>query len=183
MNIWAYVLILVAKAIEVSFSTLRIMLINRGERKLGSILSFVEITLWVFIASSVLTDVQNDPIKGVLYAAGFMLGNYVGSLIEEKLAIGTTKVEAIVSGKSGHELAESIREKGFAVTVVEGKGMDDTERWILYMSMRRKDYKDICSFIQKEDPNAFVTAYNITPIQGGYGFIKNGNGRHSRHGK
>jgi uncharacterized protein YebE (UPF0316 family) len=177
MNIWPYLLILVAKVVEVSLSTLRIMLINRGERKLGSILSFAEILLWVFVASTVITDVKNDPVKGLLYAAGFTLGNYIGSLIEERLALGTTKVEAIVSAKSGHELADGIRAKGFAVTVVEGKGMEDTERWILYTSMRRKDYKDVCSYIQEADPNAFVSAYNITPVQGGYGFIRSGNGK------
>ncbi len=172
MNIWPYVLILSAKIVEVSISTLRIMLINRGERIIGSILSFAEILIWVFVASNVLSDLSNDPLKGLLYAAGFTLGNFFGSKIEEKIALGATKVEAIVSGEHSEELINKIREKGYAVTVVEGKGRDDSPRAILYMSIRRKEYKCLCEFITSIDKKAFITANDITPVHGGYGFIR-----------
>ncbi len=173
MNIWPYVLILVAKTLEVSLSTLRIMLINRRERVIGSILSFAEILLWVFVASNVLADVKTEPIKGLLYAAGFTLGNFFGSKIEERLALGVTKVEAIVSGEHAEELIAKIRNKGFAVTVVDGRGRDDSVKKILFMSIRRKEYKELCEFISSIDKKAFITAYDITPVHGGYGIIRN----------
>ncbi|MDO5023056.1 MAG: DUF5698 domain-containing protein [Eubacteriales bacterium] len=174
MNIWPYLLILVAKVVEVSLSTLRIMLINRGERIIGSILSFAEILLWVFVASNVLADVKTEPLKGLIYAAGFTLGNFFGSKVEEKLALGTTKVEAIVSGEHCEELINKIREKGYAVTVVEGHGMENSTKAILYMSIRRKEYKELCEYITEIDKKAFITAYDITPVHGGYGFIRHG---------
>ena len=137
------------------------------------ILSFAEILLWVFVASNVLADVKTEPIKGLLYAAGFTLGNFFGSKIEERLALGVTKVEAIVSGEHAEELIAKIRNKGFAVTVVEGRGRDDSVKKVLFMSIRRKEYKELCEFISSIDKKAFITAYDITPVHGGYGIIRN----------
>ena len=170
-NILLYVLILVAKIIEVSIGTLRIMLITRGERLVGALISFVEICLWVFIASNVLTDLQHDPIKALLYAAGFAIGNYIGSFFEEKLGLGTVKIEAIVMKEHGEHLAAAIREKGYAVTVIDGKGMN-YERNLLYMIIKRKDRKAVCDLIKATEDNVVLTINDIKPIYGGYGLIK-----------
>lgn len=41
----SYFIILLGKIIEVTISTIRIVLISKGERKIGSILAFFEIAL------------------------------------------------------------------------------------------------------------------------------------------
>ncbi|NMD37989.1 MAG: DUF2179 domain-containing protein [Christensenellaceae bacterium] len=170
-NILVYLFILLAKIIEVSIGTLRLMLITRGERLIGAIISFFEICLWVFIASTVLNDLSNDPIKALIYAAGFSIGNYVGSMFEGKLALGTVKIEAIVMKKHGENLADAIREKGYAVTVVEAKGMN-YDRNILYMIIKRKDCKAVCDMIRATEDNVVLTINDIKPVYGGYGFIR-----------
>ncbi len=166
-----YAVILVAKIVEVSIGTLRIMLITRGEKLIGALISFVEICLWVFIASSVLNDLSSDPIKALLYAAGFAIGNYIGSFFESKLALGTVKIEAIVMKEHGEHLATAIREKGYAVTVVDAMGMNH-ERNILYMIIKRKDCKVVCDMIKATEDNVVLTINDIKPVYGGYGFIR-----------
>ena len=47
-------LILLAKTIEVTIMTLRVILIAKGYRKEGTALSFLEILLWTFVASRVI---------------------------------------------------------------------------------------------------------------------------------
>ena len=80
-----YVLIFLAKIVEVSLMTLRTVLITRGEKVVGSIIGFFEVIIWLYLVSTVLVGISEDPIKMVVYALGFSVGNYVGSFLEEKL--------------------------------------------------------------------------------------------------
>ena len=84
-TIWVYLVIFFGKIVEVSLGTLRIVLINRGERLIGSLIALIEISLWLIIAGNVLSDYQSDPFKMLAYALAYALGNYVGSWLEERL--------------------------------------------------------------------------------------------------
>lgn len=166
-----YFAILIFKIIEVSIGTMRIVLITRGERMLGAFLGFVEVALWISVVSAVLNDIQSDPFKALAYAAGFALGNYVGSMLEQKLGIGNVRVEAIVMEEDGAELASSLRAKGYAVTVMEGQGMNH-ERHILLMNIQRKRSMEIVKFIRKCQENVVITINDIKPVYGGYGILR-----------
>lgn len=169
--IGVYALMLLMKVVEVSIGTLRIVLITRGERVLGAFLGFLEVLIWIILVSTVLTDISSDPIKVVVYAAGFGLGNYVGSILEEKLSIGNVRVEAIVLEEHGEELAIRIREKGYAVTILEGKGMN-YDRKVLLMNIRRKDCQGVVGMIKSIQGNVVITMNDIKPVYGGYGILK-----------
>jgi uncharacterized protein YebE (UPF0316 family) len=56
-------LILVSKVTEVALGTLRQILINKGYRRQGTILSFFEIILWTFIASRVIMGIAEAPTE------------------------------------------------------------------------------------------------------------------------
>lgn len=91
-NIWVYAFIFFGKILEVSVSTLRIVLINRGIRLVGSLLAVIEIIIWLIVTSTVLNGFQTDPIRIVFYAAAFGMGNFIGSWLDEKLAFGLSLV-------------------------------------------------------------------------------------------
>lgn len=166
-----YIFILIAKTIEVSMGTTRIVLITRGERLYGAILGFFEVILWVVLVSTVLTNVTEDPIKVVVYALGFATGNYVGSLFEQRLGIGNVRIEVIVMDEHGDELVEKIRTNGFGVTVIEAKGMQ-SNRQVLLMNIKRKNYSKVVEMIKEFQGNSVITINDIKPIYGGYGLIK-----------
>jgi uncharacterized protein YebE (UPF0316 family) len=49
-----YLFIILFKIVEVSISTVRIVLITKGERKIGAFIAFFEVSLWVILVSTVL---------------------------------------------------------------------------------------------------------------------------------
>lgn len=171
MNILVYLGILVLKIIEVSIGTTRIVLITRGERVLGAFLGFFEVIIWVVLVSTVLNNLVEDPIKVLVYAAGFAIGNYVGSLVEQRIGIGNVRVEAIVMDDHGIELANKIRNKGFAVTIIEGKGMKG-DRHVLLMNIKRKNHLKVVDMIKEAQENVVITINDIKPIYGGHGVLK-----------
>lgn len=170
-NIVLYILILVFKTIEVSFATLRIVLITKDERLKGAIIGFFEVILWVILVSSVLTNITEDPIKIVVYSLGFAIGNYVGSMLENKLAIGNTNIEVIVKKEHGKQLSQLLRQMGLAVTAVDAYGMVD-KREILYLRIPRKKVRETVKLIKSFQHNVVITISDIKPVHGGYRIIR-----------
>ncbi len=68
---WMYLIIFALKFIEVTISTLRIVIVTKGERAKGALIAFFEVMLWVFVVTLVLDDLMSDPLKIVIYGAAF----------------------------------------------------------------------------------------------------------------
>lgn len=171
MQVMVYMFILFAKIIEVSMSTVRIVLITKGEKKIGAFIAFFEVLLWMYIASNVIQNISEDPLKAVFYAVGFAVGNYLGSMLEEKIGLGLSEIQAIVPEQYGENLADEIREKGFAVTLIRGEGKNNP-RFILMMFVPRKRVKELVRFIQESQENVVITVSETKPIYGGFGMIR-----------
>ena len=167
-SVWMYLFVFVGKIVEVAVSTVRIVLINRGERVKGSITGFFEVSLWLVVTGTVLVGFQEDLLRCVIFAVAFALGNYVGSWIEGKLAFGLCSIQVIVSKDcTSEELVEELRSRGFAVTMLEGEGKTG-RREILLLHLKRKSIPTAVAMIKQKLCNAVITVNDIRTINGGY---------------
>lgn len=166
-----YILIFFAKIIEVSLMTVRTVLITRGEKLYGSIIGFVEVTIWLYVISRVLIGIDKDPVKMVVYALGFSCGNYIGCILEEKLAIGILTINAIASEKEGEKLAQLLRKENVGVTIVDAEGLKEDKK-MLIIHVKRKRKKEILELIQSSDIHAVVSIMDTKTVYGGYGIRK-----------
>lgn len=179
-SIWVYVFIFLGKMLEVTTSTLRIVLINRGIRSLGSLLAVIEITMWLIITSTVLSGFQSDPLKIVVYAAAFGLGNFLGSWLDEKLAFGLSSIQIVVPDlASAHSLSTVLREKGFGITTMDVHGIEDESRYMLLMMIQRKHLHEALDMISKLCDKAVITVTDVKVQKGGY--LRNASTRHITH--
>lgn len=163
-----YLIIFCAKIVEVSISTVRLVLINKGERVKGAILGFVEIMIWLVVVSSVLTNIAEDPIKVLIYAAAFSLGNFIGVTIESKIAVGLASIQVVVNQKDGELLADALRDQEYGVTIIEGKGKDESVKSLLFIQLKRKKIPEAVKVIKQNNPNAYITINDIKSMLGGY---------------
>ena len=86
------ILIFVARIFDVSISTLRIILVNKGHSLLAPLLGFFEALIWVIVISQVMQNLDS-PFNYFAYAAGFAAGTYVGIFMDKKLAMGTSLIK------------------------------------------------------------------------------------------
>lgn len=178
-SVWIYVIIFFGKMLEVSTSTLRIVLINRGIRLFGSLLAVLEIMLWLLITSTVLANFQSDPLKVIVYAAAFGLGNYLGSWLDEKLAFGLSSIQIMVSTvDDAHNLCNTMRENGYAITSMDVHGIEDETRYMMLMMIRRKSLSEVLELINKTAGSAVITVSDVKVQKGGY--LRNSPTRHIR---
>lgn len=166
-----YVLIFLAKIVEVSLMTLRTVLITRGEKVVGSIIGFFEVIIWLYLVSTVLVGISEDPIKMVVYALGFSVGNYVGSFLEEKLAIGLLTISIVASAKDAVIIAEKLRKDNLGVTLVEAEGINEKKKMIV-VHVKRKRKKEVIKLIEDTNTKAVISIADTKTVYGGYGIKK-----------
>ncbi len=167
-SIWVYIFIFFGKILEVSIATLRVMLINRGERLAGSFIAIFEVSLWLIVTGTVLAGFTNDFVKIVVFVIAFALGNYLGSWLESRLAFGMSSIQVIVpENVSWEQLVKKLRDKHFGVTVLSGEGKDG-DRKILVLHLKRKRISLAVNIIRKHSKDVFITMNNIKLVCGGY---------------
>ena len=167
-TVWVYLFIFFGKILEVSFGTLRIVLINRGERTIGSLIAILEISLWLIVASSVLVGFKTDFLKGIVYALAFACGNYIGSWLDELLAFGLSSMQVVLPDlESAKEAEACLRAKGFGITTLDVHGRDD-DRSMLIMTMQRKRLPQAIAILEEHCNGAVVTVSDIKTQRGGY---------------
>ncbi len=163
-----YLFIFFGKIIEVAVSTVRLVLINRGERLKGSVIAFFEIILWLIVTGTVLSGFQDDLMRCVVFAVAFAIGNYAGSWLEDKLAFGVCSVQVIVPEcEESHKLTAKLRENNFAVTVVAGCGKDGV-RELLILHVKRKRIPQAVDIIKAQNKNAVIVVSDTKTIRGGF---------------
>jgi uncharacterized protein YebE (UPF0316 family) len=154
-----------ARLTDVSMGTVRQILIIRGRKGVASISAFFEILIWIVAISRVIT--QLDRIYYMIaFALGFASGNYLGSVIEEKIALGYM-FAYIVPRKRSNDLAHELRTAGFGVTIIQGIGLKGPEP-IYNVLFRRRDTHRLLAVIKKHDKDAFYTLMDVRAERGGY---------------
>ena len=73
----------------------------------------------------------------------------------------------IISSSRGAAIAEVLRDRGYAVTEVAGRGRDGMVS-VLYASVLRKNMKKVHEIVQQVDEDAFITAENLNPVRRGF---------------
>lgn len=147
-------IIILARVIDVTLGTLRIIFVSRGNRLVAPILGFFEVLVWILAISQIMQNL-NNPATYFAYALGFAIGNYLGIRAEDKLAIGLLVVRIFVI-KSEDDIKKKIIEAGYGVTSIQGKGSTD-DVIILYSVIKRKDLKHFISIITEGNPKIFYS--------------------------
>jgi uncharacterized protein YebE (UPF0316 family) len=153
------------RLVDISLYTIRIMMVVRGRKRMAWIFGFFQSIVFVTALRAVLSDLGNwGKILG--YAAGFATGVVLGMWIEGRLAIGYTHLR-VISPRRGAELAEQLRQAGYAVTEVSGNGKDGMVSLLNCSVLRRKAPAAI-NIVEQTDPEAFITAEAVRAVRRGF---------------
>lgn len=151
-------LIFLARVFDVTLGTLRIIFTSRGLRNLAPVLGFIETFVWIVAVSSLVKHAQNLAAY-IGYAGGFALGTLVGMFLENKLAIGTVTIRAIIR-RDPKELIKTLLEAGFGVTTVDGKGSTGKVK-IIYTTLKRQDLPVAIDIFHRTLPGAFLSVEEV----------------------
>lgn len=165
------VVIFFLRVTDVSMATVRTLLIVRNAKLLVPVIGFFEVMIWVFAVGTVVQNLTS-PWHIVGYAGGFATGNVVGLLIEERLALGLATVWTMVKG-GGAALAGSLREGGFGVTELDGRGRDGAVE-VLCSVLPRRQVAPYVRAVDRNAPDSFVIVDEPRAVRRGWLFPRRG---------
>jgi len=158
------ILILLARIVDVSLDTIRVILVAKGYRRYAPFVGFFQALVWVITISRVMVNLENWTAF-IGYAGGFGLGTYIGMRIEEKLALGHELIR-VITRSDADRLVGNLRDRGYRVTFASGHGKDG-EVGILYIILQRKAMKEVIQIIKQFNPKAFYTIEDMRFVSNG----------------
>jgi len=158
------IFIFLARMTDVSLGTVRIMLLNKGKKLLAPLLGFFEILIWLLAIRQIFLHLAN-PICYMGYAGGFAMGNYVGMLIEERLAIGY-EVIRVITNKDASKLIKYLNAENYGATSIEAVGSQGNVH-VIFTIVKRSQLKKVIEIIKEYNPKAFYTIEDIKAVREG----------------
>jgi uncharacterized protein YebE (UPF0316 family) len=150
------VLVFFAETCVVTLATIRTIFIARGWKTPAAVLGFFEVSIWLFAIAQVMQHLSS-PGCFLAFAGGFALGNYLGVLIEQKLALGNVVVH-IMSRKQ--DLMDALRWAGYGVTASDAIGAKGPVRTLLAVVPRAELGRLLC-IIKSHDRKAFYSVGDL----------------------
>lgn len=142
---FTYLFIFFSKIIENTLSTLRLIVVANGKKKLGAILNGIISFTWIFSTSIVIININKDILKIFFFCVGAIVGSYLGSVIEEKIALGNVILVCKVNRKYSNIICNKLNYKII---------INDND--ILSIYLPRKDIRKVYKTIKRIDESCFV---------------------------
>lgn len=149
----------------VSLFTLRMIMVIKGQKFLASVLSVFEVFIYLMGLNIVLNSLD-QPLNIAAYCIGWGTGVYVGSKIEERLALGYSSVQVIVDSLE-IELPGQLRALGYGVTSWPADGKD-AKRLVMQVLVKRSNEKRLMKQLSELSPKAFIVSYEPKFFKGGF---------------
>lgn len=151
-------LIFLARIIDVSINTIRIIYVLGGRRFTATVLGFFESFVWLMAIRQIFEHLDNW-ICYIAYPAGFAMGIFVGMIIEERIAYGKVIVR-IITRKDIQALRQFLIESGYRFTVVPGSGAEGPES-VIFTVLERQELEKLLLNLKEILPTAFYTVEKV----------------------
>ena len=148
------VLVFLARILDVSIGTLRIIFVAKGLKYFAAVLGFFESLIWLLAVAQVMQNLTSWQTY-VAFALGFAAGNYVGIVLEERIALGNLLIR-VITRREADDLVIVLRDKGYGVTSVDAEGVEGPVK-LIFTIARRRNLAKILTIIKQYNPNAFYT--------------------------
>ena len=158
--IFSAIIIFLLRLADQSLGTMRALLVSKNKPIYAAFIGLVESAIWIVAISQVIKDID-DPFLIWAYASGFATGTILGTYIERIVGVGNIVVRVFCPANSP-SVAETLRENGHGVTVIDGEGKDGPVKIYLCVIPRRK-LKSVLQMIEEINPNAYITTDLANP--------------------
>jgi len=158
-------LIALARIMDVSVGTIRLIFVSRGYKYLAPMLGFIEVIIWLLAIGQIMQQLDNF-MSYIGYGTGFAMGNYIGILLVEKMSIGTVVIR-IIPKMDTTTLIQQMREANYGVTSVDAEGRNGPVK-MLFSIIKKKDLRDALRIINTCNPHAFYTIEEVQKVNEGY---------------
>lgn len=155
------------RILDVSLGTVRMIVTVKGNKVMASLIGFIEVLIWFLIVKEALNTDETSIFIALSYAGGYATGTFIGGILSEKFISGTLSVQVILSS-ADHEIIDKIRDAGFAVSVVNVRGKENIEKYMLFIEIDKRKINKLKYLIKSLDSKAFVVVNETKMVENGF---------------
>ena len=94
-----------------------------------------------------------------------MLLEHIGGILSNKIIKTNFSVQVITGNVA---LAELLRGEGYAVSLIDIRGQEENDKYMLFIEIRHKNLDHLKEFIRKNDDKAFIVVNETKYVQNGF---------------
>jgi len=164
-------LIFVARILDVSMGTVRVIFVSRGFKYLAPIVGFFEIIIWLLAIGQIMQNLSN-PACYIAYAGGFATGNFIGICIADRLSLGLALIR-VVTQKDALPLVECLKNENYGVTSLDGHGTSGEVK-VVFTIVPRREVSRVVAIIKRFNPQSFYSIEEVGIAEKGIFPLKKG---------
>ncbi|MFH1409741.1 MAG: DUF5698 domain-containing protein [Nanoarchaeota archaeon] len=151
-------LIFLARIIDVSLGTIRVIFIARGYKYYAPLLGFFEVLIWLLAIQQIFANLISW-LHMIAYAGGFATGTFVGMAIEERLQMGKVIVR-VITKKDAPVLVQEMHRRNLEPTVFDGEGPKGKVK-LIFLIVDKHDLGGVIDLVKKHNPRSFYSVEDI----------------------
>ena len=163
------ILVCCAKIVEITIQSLKTCMMVKGQRLKAAGLGFIECTIWGLVISTLIGTLGDNLVLLIFYCIGYATGLFLGSTLENKIALGTSSLQLIANNENVEKIKEYLGTKGLGYTEFSGHGSKDPMNMIMIVLPRKESAKVLKEIRSKCNNQVFVVASEVSRYAGGYG--------------
>lgn len=156
-----------ARIVDVSLGTFVTVLTVKGKRIIATIIGFIDVIIWFLVVKEALNTNFKSIWIVISYAGGYAFGTFIGTSLSNSLIKGKISVQVVLKEENLDDI-KSIRDAGYAVSMVNCTGMDDSKKLMLFIEVDKRKLNDLKSIINKIDEKAFLFANETKYVSNGF---------------
>jgi len=162
MDLVLPLIILIARIVETTMETIRLVYVTKGHKYLASVIGTMKIGVWVVSTGLVLTNLDN--ITGILaYMIGYGVGTLLGMTIESWIGLGTVVIRIFCTDEP-EPLIGRMGKMGFGTTRINGSGQFVPAVAVLISIVPRAELKRLLGMLKRDYPKVHFTIEEVSTM-------------------
>lgn len=171
-SIFSCLIVCFAKILEISVQSVKTVFMVKGQIIQAAFLGFLECVIWGLVIASIIDTLGDNYLMLFFYCLGYSTGMYIGSVLENKIALGTSSIQLMVKSDKVEKVIEYLNNSNRGFTVLDGKGSKEAMSVVMIVLPRKEVKAVISDIIKLCDKEVFVVSSEVSKFVGGYGIKK-----------
>lgn len=159
--------IFLARIVDVSISTFRMMIMVRKKSIFTPILAFGEVFVWFIAARKALNTNIDSILIPIFYSLGYATGTYIGGCLSRKFIKNVNSIE-VTTSRNNTKLINGLRSEGCGVSVIALKNNYRDKKDLILVDVKSKNTQETIKLIKELDPKAFIVVKDTKIVHNGY---------------
>ena len=159
--------IFLARIVDVSISTFRMMIMVRKKSIFTPILAFCEVFVWFIAVRRALNTNIDSILIPIFYSLGYATGTYIGGCLSRKFIKNVNSIE-VTTSRGNMKLINALRSEGCGVSVIALKNNYRDKKDLLLVDVKSKNTQETIKLIKELDAKAFIVVKDTKIVHNGY---------------